>query len=47
VRLFSDAMAAKDLIVDGQVVSHDVVHKVHLASQARFAKILTSNDAEI
>ena len=45
VRLLSDAMAARDLTVDDQVIPHDVVHQVHLASLARFATILTSNEA--
>ena len=45
VRLFQDACAARDLVVEGETVPHDVVHKVSLGTLARFAKILPSADS--
>jgi nicotinamidase-related amidase len=46
VRLFSDACAARDLVVEGETIPHQVVHGTHLATLARFAKILTSAQAD-
>ena len=46
VRLFKDACAARDLVVDGETVPHDLVHKVSLGALARFAKILASDESQ-
>lgn len=46
VRLFTDACAAKDLVVEGETLPADVVHKVSLGALARFAKLLPSDAAE-
>jgi nicotinamidase-related amidase len=45
MRLFSDATAAKDLVVEGEHIAHDTVHRVSLGALARFAKIIPSKDA--
>ncbi len=45
VRFFSDATAARDLVVEGEKIPHDVVHRVSLGALARFAKIVGSRDA--
>ena len=45
VRFFSDATAARDLVVAGETIPHDVVHRASLGALARFAKILSSRDA--
>ena len=44
VRLFSDAVCAKDMEFQGEVIPHHVVHKTHLATLSRFAKVLTTNE---
>ena len=46
VRLFKDACAARDLVVDGETVPHDLVHRVSLGALARFAKILPGADSQ-
>ena len=46
VRLFKDACAAKDLVVDGETIPHETVHKASLGALARFAKILTADQAD-
>ena len=40
VRLFSDATAARELVVEGSKMPHDTVHRVSLGALSRFAKIL-------
>jgi len=45
VRLFSDATAARNLVFEGEVVPHEMVHRASLATLARFAKVLPSKDA--
>jgi len=45
VRMFSDAMAARDLVYEGQTVPHEMVHRASLATLARFAKVIPSKDA--
>jgi nicotinamidase-related amidase len=46
VRLFSDATAARDLKVDGEVIPHHVVHRVSLGALSRFAQIVRSTQAD-
>ena len=46
VRLFSDACAAREIASDGETIPHDLVHRVHLDSLARFAKILPTAEAD-
>jgi nicotinamidase-related amidase len=46
VRLFKDACAAKDLVVDGDTIPHEVVHKASLGALARFARILPTDPAD-
>ncbi|MCZ6557623.1 MAG: cysteine hydrolase family protein [SAR324 cluster bacterium] len=45
VRLFSDATAAKALEVDGEQIPHHTVHQVSLGALARFAKIISVEEA--
>jgi len=45
LRLFHDACAARDLDTEEGAIPHDVVHRTHLASLARFAKIVTTAQA--
>ncbi len=40
MRLYTDATAAKELVVDGVKLPHDTVHRVSLGALARFAKLL-------
>jgi nicotinamidase-related amidase len=44
VRLFSDATAARDLVVEGETIPHGTVHRVSLGALARFAKILPARE---
>jgi ureidoacrylate peracid hydrolase len=46
LRLFKDACAAGHLVVDGETVPHDVVHRVSLGVLSRFATVLTTDEAE-
>ena len=46
VRLFTDACAARDLVVDGETIPHDTVHKASLGALARFAQILPTAQAD-
>lgn len=43
VRLFTDACAAKDLVVDGETLPAELVHKVSLGALARFAKLVRTD----
>ena len=43
LRLFSDAVCARDLEWEGQTIPHDVVHRTHLATLSRFATVIKSD----
>jgi len=43
VRFFSDATAARDVTFQGEVIPHDTVHKATLATLARFAEVITTD----
>jgi nicotinamidase-related amidase len=45
VRLFKEACAARDLVVDGETIPHETVHKATLGALARFAKIVSTDEA--
>lgn len=46
VRFFSDAAAARDLVVEGETLPHHLVHKVTLGALARFATIVRSHEVD-
>lgn len=46
VRLFTDACAAREVTLDGVTTPHDVVHRTHLGSLARFAELRNTEEAE-
>ncbi|HKI97623.1 MAG TPA: cysteine hydrolase family protein [bacterium] len=46
VRFFQDACAAKDLVVGSDTIPHDVVHKASLGALARFAQIVSTDEAD-
>lgn len=45
VRLFSDATAARDLMVEGESIPHRTVHRVSLGALSRFAQVLPTWEA--
>jgi nicotinamidase-related amidase len=45
VRLFSNATAARDPVVEGETIPHRTVHRVSLGALVRCAKVLPSREA--